>query len=289
MKKTTLLKKLLKDPEILLAPGAFDVFSAKIIAHSGFKAVYMTGYGTSASVLGKPDVGLLTMTEMVDRARNIAEAVDVPVLADGDTGYGNPLNVIRTVREYEKAGVCAIQLEDQVFPKRCGHMLGRKVIPMEEMVSKIKAAVDTRVDDDFVIIARTDARTNHGLEEALRRGRAYAEAGADLIFIESPESVDEMKKINEAFPDVPTLANMLEGGRTPMPTAKELEAMGYGIAIYCTGPLYAAAAAVKKYMETLLANGDTKAIWKDLIAFADFNKFIGLDEYNETCKKYDVK
>ena len=151
MKKTTLLKQLLNAPEILIAPGAYDVLSAKIIAHMGFKAVYMTGYGTSASVLGQPDVGLLTMSEMVERARNIAEAVDVPVLADGDTGYGNPLNVIRTVREYEKAGVAAIQLEDQLFPKRCGHMLGRKVIPMEEMVQKIKAAVDTRIDDDFVI------------------------------------------------------------------------------------------------------------------------------------------
>ncbi len=288
MKKTTLLKNMLHDPQILLAPGAFDVLSAKIVAQTGFKAVYMTGYGTSASVLGQPDVGLLTMSEMVERARNIAEAVDVPVLADADTGYGNPLNVIRTVREYEKAGVAAIQLEDQVFPKRCGHMLGRKVIPMQEMIEKIKAAVDTRLDDDFVIIARTDARTNHGLDEALRRGQAYAEAGADLIFIESPESIDEMKKINEAFPNIPTLANMLEGGRTPMPTAAELQGMGYSIAIYCTGPLYAAAGAVKRYMETLLKDGDTKAMWSELIPFGEFNSFIGLDEYNATGKKYDV-
>lgn len=286
MKKTTLLKKLLRDPEILLAPGAYDVLSAKIIEKCGFKAVYMTGYGTSASVLGQPDVGLLTMSEMVDRARNIAEAVDVPVLADGDTGYGNPLNVMRTVREYEKAGVSAIQLEDQVFPKRCGHMLGRKVIPMEEMVQKIKAAVDTRRDDDFVIIARTDARTNHGLEAALERGKAYEEAGADLIFIESPESVEEMKKINEAFPNIPTLANMLEGGRTPIPTAKELEAMGYGIAIYCTGPLYAAALAVRDYMNHLKAKGTTSDYYGKLITFSEFNSFIGLDEYNRLSEQY---
>lgn len=289
MKKTTLLKKLLKDKEILLAPGAYDVLSGKIIEKSGFKAVYMTGYGTSASVLGQPDVGLLTMSEMVERARNLAEAVDVPVLADGDTGYGNPLNVIRTVREYEKAGVCAIQLEDQVFPKRCGHMLGRKVIPKDEMVQKIKAAVDTRRDDDFVIIARTDARTNHGLEEALERGKAYEEAGADLLFIESPESIEEMRLINKAFPDTPTLANMLEGGRTPIPSSGDLEAMGYGIAIYCTGPLYAAALAVRQYMDHLKNKKTTSDFMDHLIAFPEFNSFIGLDEYNARGKKYDVK
>ena len=274
MKKTTLLKQMLRAPELLVAPGAYDVLSAKIIEHSGFKAVYMTGYGTSASILGQPDVGLLTMTEMVDRARNLAEAVDVPVLADGDTGYGNPLNVMRTVREYEKAGVCAIQLEDQVFPKRCGHMLGRKVIPREEMVQKIKAAADSRRDDDFVIIARTDARTDHGLEEALERGKAYEEAGADLIFIESPENLDEMRKINEVFPNTPTLANMLEGGRTPIPTTKELEDMGFGIAIYCTGPLYAAALAVRNYMQHLKTHNTTADFFDHLLTFPEFNAFI---------------
>lgn len=286
MKKTTLLKQLLKAPELLVAPGAYDVLSAKIIEHCGFKAVYMTGYGTSASVLGQPDVGLLTMSEMVERARNIAEAVEVPVLADGDTGYGNPLNVIRTVREYEKAGVCAIQLEDQVFPKRCGHMLGRRVIPKAEMVQKIKAAVDTRKDEDFVIIARTDARTVHGLEEALERGKAYEEAGADLLFIESPESLDEMRRINETFPNTPTLANMLEGGRTPIPTTDELQAMGFGIAIYCTGPLYAAALAVRNYMNHLKTNKTTADYYDQLVTFPEFNAFIGLDRYNELSARY---
>ena len=286
MKKTTLLKQMLRAPELLVAPGAYDVLSAKIIEHSGFKAVYMTGYGTSASILGQPDVGLLTMTEMVDRARNLAEAVDVPVLADGDTGYGNPLNVMRTVREYEKAGVCAIQLEDQVFPKRCGHMLGRKVIPREEMVQKIKAAADSRRDDDFVIIARTDARTDHGLEEALERGKAYEEAGADLIFIESPENLDEMRKINEVFPNTPTLANMLEGGRTPIPTTKELEDMGFGIAIYCTRPLYAAALAVRNYMQHLKTHNTTADFFDHLLTFPEFNAFIGLDAYNALSRKY---
>ncbi len=286
MKKTTQLRQLLASKELLVAPGAYDMLSAKIIEASGFKAVYMTGYGQSASVLGQPDVGLLTMTEMARRAADMAEAVDVPILADGDTGYGNPLNVIRTVREYEKAGVCAIQLEDQVFPKKCGHMLGRKIIPAEEMVQKIKAACDTRRDDDFVIIARTDARTNHGLEAALERAAMYKEAGADLLFVESPESVEEMKAINKAFPESFTLANMLEGGRTPMPTVPEMEEMGYNIAIYCTGPVYAAAKAVRSYMETLKHDGTTKGIWENLLTFEEFNGFIGLPSYCEKENKY---
>lgn len=286
MKKTTRLRKLLAAKELLVAPGAYDMLSAKIIEASGFNAVYMTGYGQSASVLGQPDVGLLTMSEMVQRAASMAEAVDIPILADGDTGYGNPVNVMRTVREYEKAGVCAIQLEDQVFPKKCGHMLGRKVIPVDEMIQKIKAACDARIDDDFVIIARTDARTNHGLEAALERAAAYREAGADLLFIESPESEEEMSKINETFPEVFTLANMLEGGRSPMPTVKDMENMGFNIAIYCTGPLYAAASAVRGYCRTLKEDGTTKSIWNDLVTFQEFNEFIGLNTYYEAEKKY---
>jgi len=286
MKRTTRLRNLLAAKELLVAPGAYDMLSAKIIEAVGFKAVYMTGYGQSASVLGQPDVGLLTMSEMVQRAANMADTVDVPILADGDTGYGNPVNVMRTVREYERAGVCAIQLEDQVFPKKCGHMLGRKVIPQEEMIQKIKAACDARVDDDFVIIARTDARTNHGLQAALDRAAAYKEAGADLLFVESPESEEEMKKINEAFPESFTLANMLEGGRSPMPTVAEMEKMGFNIAIYCTGPLYAAANAVRHYCETLKKETTTKNIWNELLTFQEFNDFIGLNKYYEAEKKY---
>ncbi|MCC2653935.1 MAG: putative methylisocitrate lyase [Microvirga sp.] len=288
MKKTTRLKQLLTDEKLLMAPGAYDVLSAKVVQMAGFDAVYMTGYGTSASILGQPDVGLLTMNEMVEHARNIAQAVDIPVLADGDTGYGNPLNIRRTVSEYERAGVCAIQLEDQVFPKRCGHMLGRKVIAMEEMVQKIKAATDARQDEDFVIIARTDARTNYGLEEALRRGKAYEEAGADVLFIESPESVDELRQINEAFPNTPTLANMIEGGRTPFLPVSELEALGFGIALYPTGPLYAAAKAVKGYVEELKTAGTTAGKVQDMIAFEEFNQLIGLPEYNRLEERYKV-
>lgn len=255
---------------------------------AGFQAVYMTGYGTSASILGEPDVGLLTMSEMARHAGNIANAVDVPVLADGDTGYGNPLNIRRTIREYEKAGVSAIQLEDQVFPKRCGHMLGRKVIPMEEMVQKIKAATDARQDDDFVIIARTDARTTFGLDEALRRGKAYEEAGADVIFIESPEGVEELETVNKTFPKTPTLANMIEGGRTPVLPTDELERLGFGIAIYPTGPLYAAAKAVQGYMTELKQTKTTAGKVKDMITFEEFNQLIGLPQYNRLEERYAV-
>jgi carboxyvinyl-carboxyphosphonate phosphorylmutase len=288
MRKTTLLRQMLKDKTLLVAPGAYDVLSAKIIEMIGFKAVYMTGYGTSASLLGEPDVGLLTMSEMVRHAENIANAVEVPVLADGDTGYGNPLNIRRTVREYEAAGVCAIQLEDQVFPKRCGHMLGRKVIAVEEMIQKIQAATDARKDPDFVIIARTDARTSFGLDEALRRGKAYAEAGADVVFIESPESIEELKTINRAFPDTPTLANMIEGGRTPVLSTTELEELGFGIAIYPTGPLYAASKAVRDYMAALKDTGTTASKVKDMITFEDFNQLIGLPQYNRLEERYAV-
>jgi 2-methylisocitrate lyase-like PEP mutase family enzyme len=249
MQKTTQLKRLLHERKLLQAPGAYDVLSARIIEMAGFDAVYMTGYGTSASVLGQPDVGLLTASEMAERLRNIVAAVSVPVIVDGDTGFGNPLNVTRTVQLYEQAGAAAIQLEDQVFPKRCGHMLGRRVIPTAEMIQKIKAACEARRDKDFVVIARTDARTNHGIEEALKRGKAYAEAGADVLFDESPESVAELEQINKAFPNTPTLANMIEGGRTPFLPAQQLEALGFAVALYPTGPLYVAVKAVKAILK----------------------------------------
>ena len=288
MKKTTRLKMLLENKEILVAPGAYDVFSAKVIEKTGFNAVYMTGYGTSASVLGQPDVGLLSMTEMAKRAGDIAKAVNVPVIADADTGYGNPLNVRRTVMEYEKAGIAGIQLEDQLFPKKCGHMLGRKIIPKEEMVQKIKAACDIREDKDFVVIARTDARTNYGLDEAIARGIAYRQAGADLLFIESPENVEEMKKINKVFNDIPTLANMVEGGRSPILTVNELEKLGFSIVIFSTGPLYSAAKGVKDYLTELKTKGTTLARIDHMISFKEFNDLIGLQEYLDLEKKYKV-
>ena len=260
MKKTTRLRELLAQPQILVAPGAHDALSAKIVAKAGFDAVYFTGYGQAASHLGGPDVGLMTMTEMVMRARNFAAAVDVPVIADGDTGFGNVINVMRTVQEYEAAGVAAIQLEDQVAPKKCGHMTGRQVVPLEEMVGKIKAAVAARKDPDFVIIARTDARTNLGIEEALRRGKAFAEAGADVLFIESPESLEEMKLITSSF-DIPVLANMVEGGRTPLMTAHELQELGYGLVIFPTSSTYITAQAVTRVMQEPRPVAQPKRCW----------------------------
>lgn len=284
MSKTSLLKKLVNEQKILLAPGTHDALSARIIEKAGFQAVYMTGYGQSASVLGKPDIGLLSMAEMADRARKIVSAVDIPVIADGDTGFGNAVNVMRTVEDYEQAGVAAIQLEDQVFPKKCGHMTGREVVPLEEMLGKIEAAIKARSDDDFQIIARTDARTTHGLDEALRRARAFEEAGADIIFLESPESIDEMKQINSELTK-PTLANMVEGGRTPIVPADQLQEMGFQLVIYPTASIYAASKAVTDLMKHLWEKGSTKG-FEQMIAFAEFNELVGLSDFRELERKY---
>lgn len=285
MRRTTELRNLLAGNKIIVAPGAHDALTAKIIERTGFPVVYMTGYGQAASHLGKPDVGLLTLTEMVARAGNIVEAVNVPVIADADTGFGNAVNVIRTVREYEKAGVAAIQLEDQVAPKKCGHMTGRQVVSKEEMIGKIKAAADARRDADLVIIARTDARTVHGIDEALERAKAYEEAGADLLFIESPESIDEMKLITSSF-RVPVLANMVEGGRTPFLTCQELEQLKYDLVIFPTASTYLVAKAVAHLMETLLKTGTTKSLLHDMITFEEFNQLIGLPQIREIENTY---
>ena len=236
------LRKLVEAEEILILPGAYDALSAKLAQAAGFQAVYLTGYGQSASKLGEPDVGLMCMSEMAERTRDIAMAVDIPVACDADTGFGGPVNVIRTVREYERAGAAAIQLEDQTMPKKCGHMLGRQVVPAEEMAEKIRAAAAARGDPDFLIIARTDARTEHGIDEAIRRGRLYEEAGADIIFIESLETVDEMKRVNREIRK-PTIANMVEGGRTPFLPARELQEIGYSAVIFPITTLYAGAEA----------------------------------------------
>jgi carboxyvinyl-carboxyphosphonate phosphorylmutase len=278
------LRERLKEDRILIAPGAHDVLTAKIIEKVGFEAVYMTGYGTSASMLGKPDVGLLTLTEMARRASNIVEAVNIPVIADADTGYGNAVNVMRTVREYEKAGVACIQIEDQVAPKKCGHMLGREIISAEEMVGKIKAACDAR-KNDTLIMARTDARTNYGIEEAIERGKLYEEAGADILFIESVETIEEMKMVTSSF-NVPVLANMLEHGRTPLLSKDELEEIGYDLAIFCVSSTYVAAKAIMDLMIHLKETGGTKDYLDKMITFEEFNKLIGLPEIRELERKY---
>lgn len=277
MKKTTLFKKLVLDDEILVLPGAYDSLSAKIVEQAGFKAVTFGGYPASGSLLAKPDVSLLTLTEMVNQARYIAEAVDIPLFVDGDTGHGNVTNVARTVREFERAGVAGLFIEDQVFPKRCGHMEGKQVISKEEMITKIKAAVDTRRDDDLMIMARTDSLAVSGIDDAIERGNRYAEAGADIIFIEAPPSVPEMRRVCTEV-KAPMLANMVEGGKTPLLTAKELQAIGYRIVAFPLTTLYAAAYGVRLAMDALFKMGTTAGHMEKMITFADFNQLVGLEK-----------
>lgn len=281
------IRELFNAGKFVVAPGAHDALTAKIIGKLGFDAVYMTGYGQSASHLGQPDVGLMSMSEMVMRASNMVEAAGVPVIADADTGFGNAVNVMRTVREYEKAGVAVIQLEDQVMPKKCGHMVGREVIPMEEMVGKIKAAVDAR-QGDMMIMARTDARTVLGIDAALERAAAYKEAGADIIFVESPESEDEMRLINTKLPGVLTLANMVEGGRTPMFTNDKLESFGYNLVIYPTASVYVTTKAMVDLWEGLKRDGTTETLIDTMIPFPKFNELIGLPEIREIEANYST-
>jgi 2,3-dimethylmalate lyase len=270
------LQEKLAPGELLIAPGVFDMISARIADRMGFGALYMTGYGTVASSLGLPDAGLASYTEMVSRVAAIAGGSATPVICDADTGFGGLLNVDRTVRGYEAAGAAAIQIEDQVFPKKCGHTPGRDVIPAEEMVKKIQVAREARANRDFLIIARTDARTTYGIDEALRRADAYARAGADVLFVESPESEAEMTKICRSF-DLPCLANMVEGGRTPLMTREELRQIGYRIAIFpATGFLSVAQVLTRAY-GALRAEGSSKGIGLDLFPFSEMNKLMGFE------------
>lgn len=279
------MRELFETKKLVVAPGAHDALTAKIIGKLGFDTVYMTGYGQSASHLGRPDVGLMTMSEMVARAANIVEASGVPVIADADTGFGNAVNVMRTVREYEKAGVAVIQLEDQVLPKKCGHMVGRQVVPLEEMVGKIKAAVDARTNPDLMIMARTDSRTIHGIDVAIERGIAFKEAGADIIFVESPESVEEMRLINQRIPTY-TLANMVEGGRTPMLTNNELQDLGYNLVIYPTASVYMTTKSMVTLWKALKRDGTTANMMSEMVTFEEFNDMIGLAEIRVIERKY---
>lgn len=266
----------LKQPGLVSAPGVFDMVSAKLADRVGFDALYMTGYGVVASYLGLPDAGLATYTDMVSRARQIVGGTATPLVADGDTGYGGLLNVDFTVRGYEAAGVQAIQLEDQEYPKKCGHTPGRRVIPLADAARKIRVAVEARNSKDFLIIARTDARTTLGLDEALRRAEAFAEAGADLLFIESPETVEEMERIGRAF-DLPLVANMVEGGRTPVLSRAELERLGFKLAIFPTAGLLAAAAALRAVYGELSAKGSTKDWAGEFYAFDEFSRLMGFE------------
>ena len=289
MLNTTRLRELLAQQDLLVAPGAYDALSARLIVQAGFPAVYMTGFGTAASVLGQADVGLLTMSEMVSRAATLAAVVgDRPLIADADTGYGNPINVRRTVREYERAGAAAIHIEDQVWPKKCGHMEGKQVIPADEMVQKIHAAVDARQDPDFVIIARTDANAVYGLEDALSRGRAYREAGADVIFIEAPRSIEELRAIAQAFPDVPLLYNWAESGKTPLLSLEDIHALGFQLVIFPVSVLFAATQALLGLLEVLKQGQTPLAFAEHMVTFSQFTDQIGLPDIQALERRYGV-
>jgi 2,3-dimethylmalate lyase len=282
------LRALLDSGQTIVAPGAFDSLSARLVEEAGFPAVYMTGFGTSAALIGRPDVGLLTMTEMAGHAGRIAACVDIPVIADADTGYGNPLNVIRTVGAYEAAGVAGIHIEDQVAPKKCGHLEGKQVIPAEEMVQKIRAAVEARTQPEFVIIARTDARAVEGLERALQRGRMYREAGADVLFIEALTSEAEAEETVRAFPGVPLLFNWAEGGKTPPISLDRLRELGYRIVIFPLSTLLAATGAMRRILQEIARAGTPAAAIRELPTFAEFVDFIGLPQVRQAEQRYAV-
>lgn len=270
------LKNRLKTGHLIAAPGIYDMVSLRIADRMGFEALYMTGYGTVASHLGLPDAGLASYTDMLNRVQAFCGMADTPVICDGDTGYGGLLNVAHTVRGYEHAGASAIQLEDQEFPKKCGHTPGRRVIPVDDMVAKIKVAVEARTSNDFLIIARTDARTVHGLDEALRRAEAYAKAGADILFVESPETEEEMARIGRSF-ELPLVINVVESGRTPVLPAQQLQEMGFSIAIYPAIGFLAAGQALQGVYDHLKATGSSLGSPVPLHDFMDFSKLMGFE------------
>ncbi|MHA6623362.1 isocitrate lyase/PEP mutase family protein [Pseudonocardia sp. DLS-67] len=273
------LRELLAGPGPVVAPGAYDALSARLVEQAGFGVVYMTGFGTTASLIGRPDVGLLGGAEMVDNARRIVAAVDVPVIADADTGYGNAINVVRTVRSYEQAGVAGVHLEDQVMPKKCGHMSGKAVIGTDEMVGKIRAAVAARHDPDFLVIARTDAAAVDGLDAALDRARAYADAGADLLFVEAPTSEDDIARVARELAGVaPLVFNWAEGGRTPPLPLDRIAELGFALVLFPIGTLLAATAGIRSLLAALKADGTPAAALPGLPSFDEFTDLIGLPE-----------
>ncbi len=278
MSKTKSLSELLSEPGLIIAPGAYDALSAKLAVQAGALAVYMTGFGLAGSHLGLPDIGLMSAAEMVERVRAMSAAAGAtPLIADGDNGHGGPLNAARLARAYEQAGAQCIQIEDQVFPKRCGHMEGKEVVSMADAAQKIAAAADARSSKDFKIMARTDARATHDLDEALRRGEAFLKAGADILFIEAPRDLKEMERVCATFKGVPLLANMVEDGKTPMLDAKELEELGFKIAIYPVSALLAVTKRLQEVYATLL-RGEGLAANEPRVTFQTYNELVGLPE-----------
>ena len=285
MGKAQLIRQALAQHGQLIMPGVYDALSAKIAGRAGFEVIFITGYSLSATLLGEPDFGLLTQSEVVSAAQRICSVVDTPVIVDADTGYGNAINVMRTVQELIRAGAGGMFLEDQIWPKRCGHMKGKQVIPLEEHVNKLKAAVEAKGDNDFYIVARTDSRQALGLDEAIKRGQAFKAAGADAVFIEAPESKQEMKEISRQVPG-PLVANMLERGVTPLMGPKELKELGFDLIVWPLAPLYAAAKSLTEIYTTLRRDGSTMAILDQLMPFDDFNRIVGLNEKYALDEKY---
>lgn len=281
----SLKERLEKKDEIIVLPGVYDALSARIAQNVGFNAAFQTGYGTSATLLGMPDFGFLNAGETIDNARRIINSVDIPILVDIDTGYGNPLNVWRTVTDLEKLGAGGIFLEDQVWPKRCGHMKGKSVISKDDYVQKLKAAIDARKSKDFIIVARTDSLAQYGIDEAIERGKEFQKIGADVIFIEAPKTLEEMKKITAEI-DAPLLANMIEEGVTPNLPAKDLEKLGFRMVVFPLSALYSSTYAIKNVFLSLQKTGMTKNLKKKMITFKEFNDFVNLPKYNKLEKKY---
>ncbi len=286
MRKAT-LRELLRREQILVVPASFDMVSGKVIEQAGFEAVYLSGYGHTASHLGLPDAGLISFAEMVERVHNLARSVNIPVVADGDTGFGNVINVRRTVQEYEWAGAQAIQIEDQEIPKKCGHTPGKRLIDAKEMALKVEAAVNSRQSDDFLIIARTDAVTVTGIEDAIYRGQLYEKAGADIIFVESPTTLEELKRAGGSF-KVPTMANMVEGGKTPLISNQELQSFGFKLVAYPITLLLASLTAMKRALTVLKEKGTTKGLVEEMISFKELDELIGFPEVRAWEARYSL-
>jgi len=275
MKQSNVLREMLRQPEIIVAAGCYECVSARLVERAGFRVAYLTGYGTSATLLGKPDYGYINMVEMTTHGKNVAQSITIPLISDADTGYGNVLNTIRTVQEFERNGVAAIHIEDQTFPKRCGHMEGKQVISTQEHIMKIKAAAEARTS--MLIIARTDARAPLGLDEAIERGLAYKEAGADIIFVDAPQSVEEVQKIGEKV-QAPLLINMTEGGKTPLLSNQELQQLGYKIVIYPITAMLAGVKAMEMALQELREMGTTQGIRQHMRSFAEMNEILGVPD-----------
>jgi len=280
------LRELIERDHILLAPGVADAMEAKIAAQQGAKAIYISGNSLASSIHGNPDIGLTSFKETLDRARTITGAVDVPVVCDVDNGYGNALNVVRTVEEFERAGVGGIQIEDQTWPKKCGHLDGKELVSSDEMCAKILAAVDTRGSDEFLIVARTDAIATDGLDEAIERARAYAEHGADLVFVDAPESSEQLEQIGTELGDVPTLTNIPYGGETPLRSASELEAIGFDVMLFACVAQKAKIKILEEVFSTLLESGTEREVVDRLGDWRDRERVTELDQWTELEERY---